>query len=78
MTTIIHTESTMSDLCKLQGCTITGSDTYTIPTGETRYFAVAGQTRCGIDGIMNHLCVGREPITEADKAKALRDWNNGI
>lgn len=77
MTTILHTESTMSDLCKLQGCTITSATTYTLPTGETRYYDIAGQSRCGIDGIMNHIVVSREPITESDKSKALRDWNNG-
>ena len=74
---IIHTESSIEELCALQGCRVTGPATYALPTGDLRHFAVAGQTRCGIDGIMNHLVVSREPITESDKSTALRDWNNG-
>lgn len=69
----IHTETSFASLAAQQEATITGN-TYVAADGVTRYWAQAGCTRCGIDGVMYHYVISRSPITPAQKDACLREW----
>lgn len=75
----LHNEHTIHALVANGGGIIDGANrgTYTMPDGIMRHWALVSQTRCGIDGVMHHYAVSRQPITRADEDAVMRDWNRG-